>query len=78
LGAYSRGAGRRIPVTGIDTSSKKPCQSEPWEELVSQFRRRANFGASPKLPAAQIRDLAALRWLAGGGIGHPLQAGRGR
>jgi DNA replication protein DnaC len=24
------------------------------------------FGASPKLPAAQIRDLAALRWLAGG------------
>ncbi len=25
-----------------------------------------DFGASPKLPAAQIRDLAALRWLAGG------------
>ena len=24
------------------------------------------FGASPKLPAAQIRDLAALRWLASG------------
>jgi DNA replication protein DnaC len=25
-----------------------------------------DFAASPKLPAAQIRDLAALRWLAGG------------
>src|SRR3954469_8195744 len=25
-----------------------------------------DFTASPKLPAAQIRDLAALRWLAGG------------
>ena len=25
-----------------------------------------DFSASPKLPAAQIRDLAALRWLAGG------------
>ena len=25
-----------------------------------------DFNASPKLPAAQIRDLAALRWLAGG------------
>ena len=25
-----------------------------------------DFHASPKLPAAQIRDLAALRWLAGG------------
>ncbi|HEY3260589.1 MAG TPA: IS21-like element helper ATPase IstB [Pseudonocardiaceae bacterium] len=25
-----------------------------------------NFAASPKLPAAQIRDLAALRWLTGG------------
>ena len=25
-----------------------------------------DFGASPKLPAAQIRDLAALRWLASG------------
>jgi len=25
-----------------------------------------DFGASPELPAAQIRDLAALRWLAGG------------
>jgi DNA replication protein DnaC len=25
-----------------------------------------NFAASPKLPAAQIRDLAALRWLAAG------------
>ena len=25
-----------------------------------------DLGASPKLPAAQIRDLAALRWLAGG------------
>jgi DNA replication protein DnaC len=25
-----------------------------------------DFGASPKLPAAQIRDLAALRWLAAG------------
>ncbi len=26
----------------------------------------SGFAASPKLPAAQIRDLAALRWLAGG------------
>jgi DNA replication protein DnaC len=25
-----------------------------------------DFGASPKLPAAQIRDLAALRWLQSG------------
>src|SRR3954465_2321509 len=25
-----------------------------------------DFAAAPKLPAAQIRDLAALRWLAGG------------
>jgi DNA replication protein DnaC len=25
-----------------------------------------DFSASPKLPAAQIRDLAALRWLAAG------------
>jgi DNA replication protein DnaC len=25
-----------------------------------------DFTASPKLPAAQIRDLAALRWLAAG------------
>ena len=25
-----------------------------------------DFAASPKVPAAQIRDLAALRWLAGG------------
>jgi DNA replication protein DnaC len=25
-----------------------------------------DFAASPKLPAAQIRDLAALRWLAAG------------
>lgn len=25
-----------------------------------------DFGASPKLPAAQVRDLAALRWLAAG------------
>src|SRR4029077_1298212 len=28
-----------------------------------------DFAASPKLPAAQIRDLAALRWLAGGESG---------
>ena len=33
-----------------------------------------DFAASPKLPAAQIRDLAALRWL-GRGVGHPLRPG---
>ena len=30
-----------------------------------------NFAASPKLPAAQIRDLAALRWLQSGELEHP-------
>ena len=30
-----------------------------------------DFHASPKLPAAQIRDLAALRWLAAGEFGDP-------
>ena len=37
----------------------------------AQFEAQAtleefDFAASPKLPAAQIRDLAALRWLAAG------------
>ena len=32
-----------------------------------------DFGASPKLPAAQIRDLAALRWLQCRRVGHPLR-----
>jgi hypothetical protein len=37
----------------------------------AQFERQAtlegfNFATNPKLPAAQIRDLAALRWLAAG------------
>jgi DNA replication protein DnaC len=37
----------------------------------ARFENEATFEgfdstASPKLPAAQIRDLAALRWLAGG------------
>jgi hypothetical protein len=31
-----------------------------------------------QVPAAQIRGLAALRWLAAGRVGHPLRAGRGR
>jgi hypothetical protein len=39
--------------------------------LKARFENEAtlegfDFNASPKLPAAQIRDLAALRWLAGG------------
>ena len=34
-----------------------------------------DFTASPKLPAAQIRDLAALRWLQGR-VRHPLRAGQ--
>ena len=37
-----------------------------------------DFAAHPKLPAAQIRDLAALRWLDAGRVGHPARPGRGR
>ncbi len=37
-----------------------------------------DFTASPKLPAAQIRDLAALRWLQSRRVGHPLRPGRRR
>ena len=37
-----------------------------------------DFAATPKLPAAQIRDLAALRWLARRRVRDPLRAGRRR
>jgi IstB-like ATP binding protein len=37
-----------------------------------------DFNAAPKLPAAQIRDLAALRWLAGGSPAQRDRAGPGR
>ena len=36
-----------------------------------------DFGAAPKLPAAQIRDLAALRWLRLRRVRHPLRAPSG-
>ena len=57
-------------------------RTSPWQAVRrARFEEQAtlegfDFGASPKLPAAQIRDLAALRWLHPGRIGHPLRPGR--
>jgi DNA replication protein DnaC len=47
----SQAIGRRVHRAGFEQQS-----------TLEEF----NFTASPKLPAAQIRDLAALRWLAAG------------
>ena len=49
-------------MTGVQTCALPICARFETPATLEGF----DFGAAPKLPAAQIRDLAALRWLASG------------
>ncbi|MEV6318981.1 ATP-binding protein [Streptomyces sp. NPDC051776] len=53
-------------ITRRDTAAFQPCLARAkFEQQVTL--EEFDFAASRKLPAAQIRDLAALRWLHTGG-----------
>jgi DNA replication protein DnaC len=60
-----------LQVLCHDEIARRESQSIARRIRRAQFEQQLtleefNFAASPKLPAAQIRDLAALRWLSGG------------
>src|ERR1700722_179098 len=60
-----------LQVLCHDEIARRESQSISRRIHRAQFEQQLtlqefNFAASPKLPAAQIRDLAALRWLAAG------------
>ena len=60
-----------LQVLCQDEISRRQSMSLARRNRRARFETEAtlegfDFGASPKLPAAQIRDLAALRWLASG------------
>jgi DNA replication protein DnaC len=60
-----------LQVLCHDEISRRDSQAVTRRIRRAQFETQAtlegfDFAASPKLPAAQIRDLAALRWLAAG------------
>ena len=60
-----------LQVLCLDEISRRESASLQRRIRAARFETEAtlegfDFGASPKLPAAQIRDLAALRWLAAG------------
>ncbi len=60
-----------LQVLCHDEISRRDSQAVTRRIRRAQFEQQAtleglDFAASPKLPAAQIRDLAALRWLAAG------------
>ncbi|MGH3197498.1 MAG: ATP-binding protein [Streptosporangiaceae bacterium] len=60
-----------LQVLCQDEVSRRESMSLTRRIRAARFEHEAtlegfDFGASPKLPAAQIRDLAALRWLACG------------
>jgi DNA replication protein DnaC len=60
-----------LQVLCHDEISRRDSQAVTRRIRRAQFEHQAtlegfDFAASPKLPAAQIRDLAALRWLAAG------------
>ncbi len=60
-----------LQVLCHDEISRRDSQAVTRRIRRAQFESQAtlegfDFAASPKLPAAQIRDLAALRWLAAG------------
>lgn len=60
-----------LQVLCHDEISRRDSQAVTRRIRRAQFEAQStlegfDFAASPKLPAAQIRDLAALRWLAAG------------
>jgi DNA replication protein DnaC len=60
-----------LQVLCHDEISRRDSQAVTRRIRRAQFEQQAtlegfDFAANPKLPAAQIRDLAALRWLAAG------------
>ena len=60
-----------LQVLCQDEVSRRESMSLTRRIRAARFENEAtlegfDFGASPKLPSAQIRDLAALRWLASG------------
>ena len=60
-----------LQVLCEDEISRRQAMSMTRRLRKARFEEQAtlegfDFGASPKLPAAQIRDLAALRWLHAG------------
>jgi DNA replication protein DnaC len=60
-----------LQVLCHDEIARRDCQSIARRIRRAQFEQQHtleefDYAASPKLPAAQIRDLAALRWLAAG------------
>ena len=72
-----------LQVLCQDEISRRESMSLPRRIRRARFETEAtlegfDFAASPKLPAAQIRDLAALRWLHAGRVRHPLRPGRRR
>ncbi len=64
---WQRGRQPGTPTPNVTSTLRSPhSQPDRWVRAAQATLEGFDFAASPKLPAAQIRDLTALRWLAAG------------